>query len=390
MDEGIRTRYEAYVEPFRIIHISVLGVRNDRLIGRNFTMKTLMVAACALTFCFWPSDALAQNCKPDISQVDKISKQKQDYWIQVLSTSDVAITLILRNGATSSSLAVQIDKQEAAATSNTQFQSPLKAEKGDQFYFGLRNSEPLTFVATSVSNNAKVSGSFLAGLSGKNLYTTVQLVADLQDKELAALRDAITKKQIDAVRIMLAGNVGIDKSVNDKAGKKMMEKFSCFYQSLAEKGIDLSAAGPPSVPPSDPSIPGKYLRKDKSGDYIDLKPDGTYSLQVNGKAYEGNYNVQADTIAVRLSNRLTSTAKLSGNTVTFSDGNVYERQAESQKTGTQLTIDQIIQMVAAKLPDDVIITTIRKSGSKFDLTPDALVKLKTAGVSDSVLRAMVQ
>ena len=80
-------------------------------------------------------------------------------------------------------------------------------------------------------------------------------------------------------------------------------------------------------------------------------------------------------------------AKISGNTVTFSsDGNVYEKQSEPQKTATQLTIDQILQMVAAKLPDDVIITTIRKSGSKFDLTPDALVKLKTAGVSDAVLR----
>lgn len=351
-------------------------------------MKTLMVAACGLMFCFSPSEATAQNCKPDLSQVDKISKQQQDYWLQVLSTSDVAITLILRNSATSSSLAVQIDKQEAAATSNTQFQSPLRAEKGDQFYFGLRNSAPLTFVATSVSNNAKVSGSFLAGLSGKNLYTTVQLVANVQDKDLATLREALTKKQIDAVRIVLAGNVGIDKSVNDKAGMKMMEKFSCFYQSLDKKGIDLSAAGPPPVPPSDPSISGKYLRKDKSGDYIELKADGTYSLQVNANAYDGNYNVQADTIAVRISNRLTSTAKVSGNTVTFSDGNIYEKQAES--AGTQLTIDQIIQMVAAKLPDDIIIATIRKSGSKFDLTPDALVKLKTAGVSDAVLRAMVQ
>jgi hypothetical protein len=354
-------------------------------------MKMIMVATCVLMLCFSSSHAWAQNCKPDVSQVDKISKQQQDYWLQTLSTSEVAITVSLRNGPTSSSISVQIDKQEAAATSNTQFQSPLHAEKGNQFYFGLNNGEPLAFVATSVSNNAKVSGSFMAGLSGKNLYTSVVLVANVQDKELALLREALTRKPIDAVRILLAGDVRIDKPVSDKTGNKMMEKFLCFYQALDEKGINLSATGPPPVPPSDASISGKYLRKDKSSDYIDLKSDGTYSLHVNGEDYGGSYNVQADTLTVHISNRRVSMAKVSGNTVTFSsDGNVYEKQSEPQKTATQLTIDQILQMVAAKLPDDVIITTIRKSGSKFDLTPDALVKLKTAGVSDAVLRAMMQ
>src|SRR5258708_27353156 len=173
----------------------------------DFTMKILMVATCVLVFCFSSFPAWAQNCKPDVSQVDTISKQQQDYWLQTLSTSEVAITVSLRNSATSSSIAVQIDKQEAAATSNTQFQSALHAEKGNQFYFGLKNGEPLPFVATSVSNNAKVSGSFMAGLSGKNLYTTVVLVADLQDKELAALRDALTRKEIDALRILLSVHV---------------------------------------------------------------------------------------------------------------------------------------------------------------------------------------
>src|SRR5258706_16075007 len=144
----------------------------------DFTMKILMVATCVLVFCFSSSPAWAQNCKPDVSQVDKISKQQQDYWLQTLSTSEVAITVSLRNGATSSSISVQIDKQEAAATSNTQFQSPLHAEKGNQFYFGLKNGEPLAFVATSVSNNAKVSGSFMAVLPLATLVTPFVLACD--------------------------------------------------------------------------------------------------------------------------------------------------------------------------------------------------------------------
>jgi hypothetical protein len=87
-----------------------------------------------------------------------------------------------------------------------------------------------------------------------------------------------------------------------------------------------------------------------------------------------------------------SKAHVTGNTLTFSDGNVCEKQTEPQKAAAtaQLTIDQIIQMVNAKLPDDVIIATIRKWDSKFDFTPDALINLKSAGVSDAVLRAMMQ
>ena len=167
-------------------------------------------------------------------------------------------------------------------------------------------------MATDVSNEAKVSGSFMAGFTGKNLVTNVQLWKLVQDNDLAALRDVLSHKQIDAVRIVLAGDVHIEKSVSEKDGKRMMEKFGCFYQYLDKRGIDLSAAaGPP-------------------------------------------------------------------------------KQAEPQKNATQLTIDQIIQMVTAKLPDDIVIATIQKSGSRFELTPEALIKLKSAGVSDAVIRAMTR
>jgi hypothetical protein len=353
-------------------------------------MKILMVAFCVLTFWFSSSHAWAQDCKPDVSGQDKISKQQVDHWFKTVSTSGVAITVFVGGTSTGSWVTVQIDKQEAAATTNTEFQSPLRAIKGNQFYFGLKNGEPVKFVATSVSNEAKVSGSFMAGFSGKNLYTKVVLSAVVRDKNLAALRDALTRKQIDAVRIVLAGDLVIQASVSDKDGMRLMEKFSCFYQSLDKKGIDLLAAGPQPVPPSDASITGRYTRKTKASDYIELKLDGTFFLQYDEEGYGGSYNVQADTITVHLSSRQVGTAHVSGNSLTFSDGNVYEKQAEPQKTVTELTIDQIIQMVAAKLPDDVIIATIRKSGSKFDLTPNALIKLKTAGVSDAVLRAMMQ
>jgi hypothetical protein len=355
-------------------------------------MKVPVAMTCVLMFCLSSSQASAQNCKPDGSGVDKISKQQVENWFKTVSTSGVAITVFIARSGSTNWFAVQIDKQEAPATANAEFQSALHAEKGNQFYFGLKNGDPLTFVSTAVNNSAHVSGSFMAGLTGKNLYTRVFLSAIIPDKELATLRDTLTRKQIDAVRIVLAGDVVIQASVSDKDGLKLMEKFGCFYQSLDKRGIDLSASDPPPVPPTDASITGKYTRKGKVTDYIQLKPDGTFFLQQDGKAYNGNYKVEADTITILVAHGPTSKHHLTGESMVEPDGTVWEKQAEPQKDAAtaQLTIDQIIQMVAAKLPDDVIIATIRKSGSKFDLTPDALIKLKTAGVSDAVLRVMIQ
>jgi tetratricopeptide (TPR) repeat protein len=54
-----------------------------------------------------------------------------------------------------------------------------------------------------------------------------------------------------------------------------------------------------------------------------------------------------------------------------------------------LTNDDIIKLVQAKLPDSVVITKIKSSSCDFDTTPDALINLKRAGVSDSVLQAIV-
>ena len=276
-------------------------------------MTTLMVTTCMLVFCLSSSRAWAQNCKPDISSQDQISKQQVDYWVQTVSRSEVAITVFVgARTAIGTQVGLLIQKQEKAATLNPGFQSALHAAKGNRFYFGLKNGEPLAFVADDVSNEAKVSDSFMAGLTGKNLVTNVQLWSVVHDSDLAVLRDGLSHRQIDAVRIFLAGDVHIEKPVSDKDGKRMMEKFRCFYQYLDKRGIDLSAVADPP------------------------------------------------------------------------------KQAEPQTTATHLTIDQIIQMVAAKLPDDIIITTIQKSSSKFELTPEALIKLKTAGVSDAVIRAMTQ
>lgn len=57
--------------------------------------------------------------------------------------------------------------------------------------------------------------------------------------------------------------------------------------------------------------------------------------------------------------------------------------------GPTLTNDNVLKLVKAKLPESVIIKKIANSNCAFDTDPDALIKLKQAGVSEGVINAMV-
>ena len=55
----------------------------------------------------------------------------------------------------------------------------------------------------------------------------------------------------------------------------------------------------------------------------------------------------------------------------------------------ELTNSDILELVAVKLPDSVILAKIQSSVCTFDMSTDELVRLKQAGVSDTILQAMV-
>jgi len=55
-----------------------------------------------------------------------------------------------------------------------------------------------------------------------------------------------------------------------------------------------------------------------------------------------------------------------------------------------LTNEEVIRMTVVKLPDSVIVTKIKNSTCKFDISTDGLIKLKQAGVSDAVIQAMTE
>jgi hypothetical protein len=77
------------------------------------------------------------------------------------------------------------------------------------------------------------------------------------------------------------------------------------------------------------SVPGVYFRHDKTSDYIEFKTDGTLHLLQDGKNYDGNYEVQVDTITIHGKRLPTSSGRLIGNTMVDPHGAVWEKQPDS-------------------------------------------------------------
>src|SRR5262249_41214357 len=65
-------------------------------------------------------------------------------------------------------------------------------------------------------------------------------------------------------------------------------------------------------------------------------------------------------------------------------------QAQSPTRKETVTNQTIIDMVAAKLPADLIITKIQTSPTVFDLSIEGLIALNRAGVPSEVIKAMMQ
>lgn len=71
-------------------------------------------------------------------------------------------------------------------------------------------------------------------------------------------------------------------------------------------------------------------------------------------------------------------------------GTSIANQANAQVAATAVTNYDLSQMTAAGLSDDLIISTIQNRGGRFDMSPNGLIALKRAGVSDRVVLAAQQ
>ncbi|MCO6047634.1 YMGG-like glycine zipper-containing protein [Aeoliella sp. ICT_H6.2] len=71
-------------------------------------------------------------------------------------------------------------------------------------------------------------------------------------------------------------------------------------------------------------------------------------------------------------------------------GSSVAAQANAQAVANSVSNYDLVQMTQAGLSDELIISTIRSRGGRFDMSPNGLIALKQSGVSDRVVLAAQQ
>jgi hypothetical protein len=159
------------------------------------------------------------------------------------------------------------------------------------------------------------------------------------------------------------------------------------------------------------SAPGRYVREKKPQDYLELRPNGTIFLRQDKKDYDGQYEVAGSAITLVIGKKVVQ-GKILGNTIIDPNGSHWVKEGASSEpspseasapviatpaapptdngSSEALTNADVIRMVEAKLPDGVIVSKIKGSACKLDTSTDALIKLKQAGASDTVLQAVTE
>lgn len=205
-------------------------------------MKNFLTAIFVIAICFSFYQSSAQKCKPDVSTVDKIEKKTITAWNGLLyetssgavivgsTTSTMQVTLMIGLEQDSVFLTLFIKKAEGS-TQNASFESAMKAAKGNEFMFGIKDGEALKFIANAVSNNTKMDNFW------GELATTVVLGAYIPKNQLPSFIETLSTKTIDAFRVKLENDLIITQSVKEKNGEKMKNKAICLKNYLQEKGL---------------------------------------------------------------------------------------------------------------------------------------------------------
>lgn len=64
-------------------------------------------------------------------------------------------------------------------------------------------------------------------------------------------------------------------------------------------------------------------------------------------------------------------------------------QAQSPKGGESLTVEEVVKLSEAGFSEEVIVTRIKKNGKAFDLNAAELVELKKIGLSDAIIKYLL-
>lgn len=222
---------------------------------------------------------------------------------------------------------------------------------------------------------------------------------------LEATRVSDTSTKVSVARKVVEKEMTGDRPIKAQWSSGKFERY-LLTQIEDEIKNPSSAFGKP-VAPGDleklRSIIGTYVCKDTKGYFLELKPDGTFRLQMGGFLYSGKYDVSGNALTLVAESKDERDlrghgpkykATIQGETIPDLMGMTWVRQradtSNPAKSEEVLTNADVIRMVEAKLPDAVVIAKVRSSAGKFDTSTDALIKLKQAGVSDAVIQAMIE
>ena len=119
--------------------------------------KWTTVAILVLLACVFALQFHADSCDPDMSKVDKFTKQRTNRWFQrlyktgflttaLVTSSGVDISASIGQYGTMFAINVELQKEQKSGA-RAEFESAYHAEKGNQFILGLKGGEPLTFTS---------------------------------------------------------------------------------------------------------------------------------------------------------------------------------------------------------------------------------------------------
>ena len=69
---------------------------------------------------------------------------------------------------------------------------------------------------------------------------------------------------------------------------------------------------------------------------------------------------------------------------------VFSASLDASESAKPLTNEDIVKMIKAGLSTQIILATIKNQGGAFDVSPDALVALKNAAVTDEIIASLIQ
>src|SRR4051794_9134974 len=67
----------------------------------------------------------------------------------------------------------------------------------------------------------------------------------------------------------------------------------------------------------------------------------------------------------------------------------YALTGQSSTNSLPFTIEDVVKLCKAGLTDELVITKIKKNNKAFDLSPDELIELRKSGVSDAVIKYLL-